>query len=101
MVICPGSSGPCIVQTVGTTTVRRPPEPKERAVTGAWRIAGSRFTVPQGGRRHVRLKLTATGMRLLRRRGSLPVTIRVTVVQQGGERATRTLRARLKAPKRH
>ena len=83
------------VGTIKLTTVKAVSAARRRRLV----VARKSFTVPASGRVRLRLKLTRTGFRVLRRVRRLPVSVRVTLGQtSAGKRVT--LRAPRPRPRR-
>jgi hypothetical protein len=89
-VVCPSAGGGCVVDVVAT---------KASWASGARVLARAHFKLSAGRASAVSLKLTKAGRKALARKRGLKLNVRLTVRGAGGARATRTIKAKIRAPK--
>lgn len=96
-VACPSGGVGCVV---GTDLFGKQPAGTRAVVARTIKLGSSEVTIAAGATKPVTVKLTRTGLKLLKARKKLKVTARITVSQIGGVPVTKTLKLTLKAPRK-
>jgi hypothetical protein len=89
-VVCPAGGGDCTVDVIGTAA---------SGASAARALAKAHFNLKAGRSSAVKLKLTKRGKKLLKRKRSLKLAVRLSVRKANGARATRTFKTTIRAKK--